>query len=98
MLQVASRRVAALRGVFRASGSMIHRRSFAESSLSDEFEIVENMRTFPLFSQKVNVREWGVCVDLVRGKQGNEAEVLPRFRVDEDVRFSRFQPGRHCAC
>jgi len=62
MLQVASRRVAVLRNAFRASGSLIHRRSFAESSLSDEFEIVENMRTFPLFSQKVEVRKRGPCV------------------------------------
>ena len=52
MLAVASKRFIRLSGLLRTCSSL---RGFAEAVDSDEFEIVKNMSTYPLFSEKVQV-------------------------------------------
>ena len=52
MLAVASKRFATLSSVLRTCSTF---RGFAEAVNSDEFEIVKNMSTYPLFSEKVQV-------------------------------------------
>lgn len=60
MLAVASKRFATLSSVLRTCSTF---RGFAEAVNSDEFEIVKNMSTYPLFSEKVQVCI--VCVNHV---------------------------------
>lgn len=52
MLAIASKRYVTLSNVLRTCSSF---RGFAETAQSDEFEIIKNMSTYPLFSEKVQV-------------------------------------------
>ena len=55
MLSSVSRKLFAPSSVMRATVSRMGCRSFASAAMSDEYEIIENMRTYPLFDNKVQV-------------------------------------------
>ncbi|KAK8792685.1 hypothetical protein WA171_002637 [Blastocystis sp. BT1] len=72
MLAVASKRFATLSSVLRTCSTF---RGFAEAVNSDEFEIVKNMSTYPLFSEKVQY-------------QGSKETNLKYFRGSDWIKTS----------
>ena len=59
------------RFVTRSVAAFFGRRAFSENAESVEYEIVKNMETFPLFSQKIDVETCPFEFIVVCGKEGN---------------------------
>ena len=61
MLSLVCKRVHSAGFAVKGVSSLLGRRSFAEASKPIEFDIIENMKTYPLFGEKVQGRLDSLC-------------------------------------
>ena len=55
MFSVACRKANAVRSAVKGASSLVGKCFFAEAAKPIEFDIIENMKTYPLFGEKVKV-------------------------------------------